>query len=1425
MANVKLSDLPTVVTLADTDLVPVVASGVTSTITKANLNSTSAVGTLALSAIDSNYLECKDQVLAKSAYPTLATQIGDKVPYTLTQNLMTLPGDCTYVTRLNGIFFAAGTCGIFSSTDGISWTQGEYPGVIPAVTAIAYSAFSGGMYIAVGGPLSILKSTNGTTWTTTDISKLQGGLFPFAKVATNGSGIWVATGGAYMAVSIDNGASWDSAYATAVSTTPAYGQVIFANSLFVLLAANSVFTSTDGVTWTLRLTLTVAPTAVNYTSTSGGTFILVATNFIYSSIDGISWVQRSVIAATWRSVEYNTTIGLWVAVGTAGLCASSNNYSGTTWTAAVLPATYAGSQIINHGALFVVGCSGTTFNLMTSIDGLNWIGRNANNANAIVGLASSGTTLVLASNGYIYTSTTLTTGSAASPGKTGLYITKLSASGIISDTATDGTNFVVVGSDGYIATSTDGVTWTPIYSGTQNNLTYVTYGNSKFVAAGALSTCLVSSNAGVTWTIGTQATVNYGGTSIASDGTNFVVVSSTTGAGSMQYSTDGVTWRPIILDYFNFIAKYVAYANNLWVAVGSNGAAGVLGQMIMTSADGQVWTARYLGTTGGSLTYVAYLNSKWIAVGTAIASIGTIVTSANGTTWTAVATTNAGNTSLVSAATDGTTWVVVGTGGKIVTSTDSTFVTWTLQTSGTAQNLNSVVYANSLFVAVGAAGVILNSVNGTTWTLPTTATINSIAFDGVSTYVAVGTSGLILKSTDGTATWVIQTSGTAQNLNSVIFANSLFVAGGGAGVILTSPTGTTWTAATSNTTAAVSAIAYGNSTFTAVTTSGSNQIVTSTTGTGTWTSRLTVSSLSFVGVAYLNGIWIAYGNTSSTPSIYSPGSNDATATWTSRTTNMTGCTNITGLAFGNGAYVATGTNTTSAGSIIQSTNGTTWTQKATPATPLNGVTYGATFVVVGAAGTIQTSADGSIWAIPVTGLSFTLNSVTYSGSLYVTAGSGIATSSDAITWTQRSPNIGATTILICTVQYTNSSFLIFNSAGYIGKSTDGLSWTASFAPPTSALTSLIYANSLWVAIGTGQSIATSTSGTSQWITRSAQYATGILSYIAYGNSTFVAGGAAGLITSSDGLTWNLKNDLLGTSITAIIYANSLFVIVSLTANFTSTNGVKWYRRFGISATPTKLLYANSKFVLANGTITMSSSDGTTWTAGYSTGVSDTVAISSFDYGNGIWIGTTEAIVMGNIMTSSDAISWTPLFINGVAGPNAVVYGASGWVIIFQGGKVATSTDNTSWNINSLASQYSGTGTIWKIARYANGTYMLATVNQLFVSSDAATWKVYPYGFSALNYVNGAWIGLWVPGGSTSFGSDLKISYDNGSSWEVTQVLALPVDKTTFVYANSILLFSIGIFVFKGIAAYSSTTSFRIPKIQLSSGPALYIKAL
>jgi hypothetical protein len=189
--------------------------------------------------------------------------------------------------------------------------------------------------------------------------------------------------------------------------------------------------------------------------------------------------------------------------------------------------------------------------------------------------------------------------------------------------------------------------------------------------------------------------------------------------------------------------------------------------------------------------------------------------------------------------------------------------------------LYGVCYANGLFVAVGylnstTNGIIITSPDGTTWTNRTISAYQRTCITyGNGMFVSPGYTvssynTVILTSPDG-VTWTNRSTNVNQTLNSIVYANGIFVAVGVSGTLLTSSDGITWTSRSSGTTYMLNDIIYANGIFVAVGVSGT--LLTSSDGI-TWTSRSPISSQNLTSISYCNGLLIildSYKNVFSSP--------------------------------------------------------------------------------------------------------------------------------------------------------------------------------------------------------------------------------------------------------------------------------------------------------------------------------------------------------------------------------------------------------------------------------------------------------------------------------------------------------------------------------------------------------------------------------
>ncbi|MDZ4261830.1 MAG: hypothetical protein U1B30_05800, partial [Pseudomonadota bacterium] len=257
--------------------------------------------------------------------------------------------------------------------------------------------------------------------------------------------------------------------------------------------------------------------------------------------------------------------------------------------------------------------------------------------------------------------------------------------------------FVAVGDAGtlftapYSYTSVGGVTgWsqatTPV--GTATDLSAVLYNGSQFVVLGRDGS-VISSSDQINWitrtAIGGAPLMN--GLAYA-NGRGYVAV----GANGAIYrnSSGSVTdgWTAMSSGTSQDLYG-VSYVNGLFVAVGAAGT-------LLTSADGITWTAQ-TSNTNSSLRHVAYGAGTYVVVGDA----GAVVSSADAAVWTSQAIPTTESFYSICFGPD-LQFIAVGTTGTLAYSTTGLDGSWSVA-NATSLDLYSIAPGN-VFIAVGAAG-------------------------------------------------------------------------------------------------------------------------------------------------------------------------------------------------------------------------------------------------------------------------------------------------------------------------------------------------------------------------------------------------------------------------------------------------------------------------------------------------------------------------------------------------------------------------------------------------------------------------------------------------------------------------------------------------------------------------------------------------
>lgn len=231
--------------------------------------------------------------------------------------------------------------------------------------------------------------------------------------------------------------------------------------------------------------------------------------------------------------------------------------------------------------------------------------------------------------------------------------------------------------------------------------------------------------------------------------------------------------------------------------------------------------------------------------------------------------------------------------------------------------------------------------------------------------------------------------------------------------------------------------------------------------------------------------------------------------------------------------------------------------------------------------------------------------------------------------------------------------------------------------------------------------------------------------VAYGNGIFVVGGESGYVTIStdEGTTWSTPKQLdpIG-SWSNVIYANESFMMLNFHNGklATSTDGITWTIRDTYSLEYWRgLAYGNGIYVAVGpkyGTI-MTSTDGETWTKR----TVDSLVWKNIAYGNGKFIIISDTY----FSTSTDGITWTnPKKIPNVdQGCDVITFG-NGKFVIAEGykGNTQTTTDGETWTIpNTSAGSHN-----WQSIAASDGKFILVgNSGYVTTSVDGITWET-PY---------------------------------------------------------------------------------------------------
>lgn len=300
---------------------------------------------------------------------------------------------------------------------------------------------------------------------------------------------------------------------------------------------------------------------------------------------------------------------------------------------------------------------------------------------------------------------------------------------------------------------------------------------------------------------------------------------------------------------------------------------------------------------------------------------------------------------------------------------------------------------------------------------------------------------------------------------------------------------------------------------------------------------------------------------------------------------------------------------------------------------------------------------------------------------------------------------------------------IITDSGSSGSSGLGIEWGDAIPSTDNVLTSVIYANGKFT--------------------------------ILPNSVTLISSSHINHVVSFDGINWD-RYPLPGDTATSrenwkkVCYGNGIYVAVSNDASksriLTSTDGISWNMiNVAGSGLYGGVAYGNGKFVIVSTTSSnnksLVSSDGLNWSVS-STGIDS--SWNGVAYGNGKFVAIGDSI-SGNIrvMISDDGISW-----DGIETTNEfdldwdyIAYGNGKFVAVARNGMMI-STDGLSWELKELPSSKA------YLIKFSDNIFYFCvwdnynpSENKLYISEDAISWNEYdmPDAFKDVYYGGGKFV--------------------------------------------------------------------------------------
>jgi hypothetical protein len=298
-------------------------------------------------------------------------------------------------------------------------------------------------------------------------------------------------------------------------------------------------------------------------------------------------------------------------------------------------------------------------------------------------------------------------------------------------------------------------------------------------------------------------------------------------------------------------------------------------------------------------------------------------------------------------------------------------------------------------------------------------------------------------------------------------------------------------------------------------------------------------------------------------------------------------------------------------------------------------------------------------------------------------------------------------------------------------------------PASVSWNDVAHGNGLYVAVGSGGTIASSPDGL-VWTVRRMTDSFSVLNGVAFAEGRFVAVGmgavtrvgAALILTSPDGITWTANDSLAATvaaQLTDVTYGAGTWVVTGFggTRLLTSPDAATWTSRTvpGIGS-PSRVVFGGGRFVANAGNHTgFTSTDGITWTSVTVAPANSFLGAVAFSAGKFLLVGRDNNF-NASAYTSTDGTTWTSAgAISGTSGSvgfTAAAGSATGFVAA-GGNLLYTSPDGLVWTARTSAlplapRQLDNNRENVATAAFANNQFFVTGIyGSITTSPDGTAW--------------------------------------------------------------------------------------------------------